>query len=246
MPPADLPPAIAALAAQLAALPGAQAVVLGGSRAQGLHDADSDWDLGVYYRGSIDLTALATLGPVYPPGSWGRVMNGGAWLALDDTRVDVLLRDLDVVEVWQARAAVGEYEVDGLLGYLAGIPTYSLVAELALCRLLGGHVPPAGPFPPALMAAAPARWRFHRDFSLGFARAHAARGDLVATLGQAARAALEEAHARLCARGSWQLNEKRLLAAAGLSAVQQAFARPPDDVGLQHWLAELAAMLERP
>jgi len=246
MQPADLPPVIAALAAQLAALPGAQAVVLGGSRSQGRHDADSDWDLGVDYRGSIDLTALAAYAPVHPPGSWGRLMNGGAWLTLGDARVDVLLRDLDVVAAWQARAAVGAYEVDGLLGYLAGIPTYSLVAELATCRLLSGQLPPAGPFPPALMAAAPARWRAHREFSLGYARAHARRGDSAAAIGQAARAALEEAHARICARGIWHLNEKRLLAVAGLPAVQQAFARPPAAADLQPWLAAVAGLLDQP
>src|SRR5258706_14870141 len=70
---------------------------LGGSRAFGYNDASSDWDLGLYYRGAIDLTALAARGDVYPPGSWGRVMNGGAWLRCGGERVDVLLRDLDVV-----------------------------------------------------------------------------------------------------------------------------------------------------
>jgi hypothetical protein len=58
-------------------LPGAVAVVLGGSRALGVSDEGSDSDLGLYYRGAIDLTAR---GVVNPLGSWGRVMNGGAWL----------------------------------------------------------------------------------------------------------------------------------------------------------------------
>jgi len=31
------------------------------------------------------------------PGSWGRLMNGGAWLKIGE-RIDVLLRDLTVVE----------------------------------------------------------------------------------------------------------------------------------------------------
>jgi len=62
------------------ALRGAEAVVLGGSRVTGSHKLSSDWDLGVYYRGAIDLTALAAFGTVFPPGSWGRIMNGGAWL----------------------------------------------------------------------------------------------------------------------------------------------------------------------
>ncbi len=94
----DLPLPVAELVSVLASMPGAVSVVLGGSRGLGLASDTSDWDLGVYYRGTIDLTALAARGVVYPPGSWGRVMNGGAWLKCGDEKVDVLLRDLDFVE----------------------------------------------------------------------------------------------------------------------------------------------------
>nr|AAY26552.1 hypothetical protein [uncultured bacterium] len=123
----DLPQPIAELVDVLAAMPGAVAVVLGGSRALGINDSGSDWDLGLYHRGAIDLTALAARGVVYPPGSWGRVMNGGAWLQCGSERIDVILRDLDVVEHWTRRAEQGEFERDALLGYLAGIPTWTVL-----------------------------------------------------------------------------------------------------------------------
>ena len=74
----DLTPPVAGLADRLAAMPGAVAVVLGGSRGLGGGDGTSDWDLGDYYRGTVDLAALSGLGVVHPPGSWGRIMNGGA------------------------------------------------------------------------------------------------------------------------------------------------------------------------
>jgi hypothetical protein len=134
---ADLPQPVTKLVDVLAAMPGTVAVVLGGSRALGAAASSADWDLGVYYRGTIDLTALAAFGEVYPPGAWGRVMNGGAWLKCADEKVDVILRDLDVVEHWTRRAERGEFEVDALLGYLAGIPTYTLCAELASCNVAG-------------------------------------------------------------------------------------------------------------
>jgi hypothetical protein len=35
-------------------MPGAVAVALGGSRALGVDDTRSDWDFGLYYRGTID------------------------------------------------------------------------------------------------------------------------------------------------------------------------------------------------
>src|SRR5262249_3138762 len=142
----DLPRPVAELVDELAAMPGAVAVGLGGSRALGAADAASDWDLGLYYRGAIDLASLAVRGVVYPPGSRGRLRNGGAWLRCGGVKVDVLLRDLDAVEHWARRAERGEFEVDALLGYLAGAPTYLLAAELASCRPLRGGIP-AAPYP---------------------------------------------------------------------------------------------------
>ncbi len=222
----DLPQPVAELVDVLAAMPGTVAVVLGGSRALGSADAASDWDLGVYYRGAIDLTALAARGVVHPPGSWGRVMNGGAWLRCGGERIDVILRDLDVVEHWTRRAEKGEFEVDALLGYLAGVPTYLLSAELASCQPIRGDLP-AIPFPPQLVAAAPPRWRFCRSFSLDYARVHARRGDVAGATGQAAKAVMEEAHAIVCERGQWVCNEKRLIEAAGLVGLQALFAQVP-------------------
>jgi hypothetical protein len=238
-----LPSSVAELVDVLAALPGAVAVVLGGSRALGTGAPGSDWDLGLYYRGAIDLSALAARGTVHPPGSWGRVMNGGAWLRCGGEKVDVLLRDLDVVDHWTARAERGEFEVDALLGYLAGIPTYTLVAELASCTVLRGELR-AVPYPPALAAAAPPVWRFCRTFSLEYARAHARRGDVAAATGQAAKAVAEEAHARLCERARWVCNEKGLAAAAGLAGVQPLFARVPGEpAALVGWIDRVATEL---
>jgi predicted nucleotidyltransferase len=52
----SLPPAVGELVDALTTMPGAVAVVLGGSRAADSHVEDSDWDLGLYYRGTLDLT----------------------------------------------------------------------------------------------------------------------------------------------------------------------------------------------
>ena len=236
----NLPPAGAGLGDELAATPGALAVVLGGSRANGSNDPTADWDLGLYYRGALDLSSLHARGDVYPPGSWGRLMNGGAWLMCGGDRVDVLLRDLDVVEHWTDRAQQGEFEIDALLGYLAGMPTYALTAELASCQPLRGNLA-AVPYPPRLMQAAPARWRFCRAFSLEYARALAERGNRIGAIGQAAKAVMEEGHAILCERGQWICNEKRLIESAGLAGVQRLFEAQPDD--LLGWIDSVATAL---
>jgi len=229
----------------LAASAGVVAVALGGSRATAEFDADSDWDLAVYYRGTPDLGPLARFGEVHPPGSWGRVMNGGAWLSLAGNKVDVLLRDLDVVLYWSALAERGKYEVDALLGYLAGVPTYSLLAERALGITLRGSLPPAGPFTEALARVAPERWRFARRFSLGHARARALQGDAIGAIGQVAKAIIEEAHALLCSQSHWVLNEKRIVERAGLGAMHDLVAGAPRGRdALIDWVASVETALD--
>lgn len=228
----------------LASMRGVVAVVLGGSRALGMASETSDWDLGVYYRGQLELGVLSKLGTVHPPGSWGRIMNGGAWLELRGAKIDVLLRDLDVVEHWSERARDGVFEIDALLGYTAGVPTYSLLAERAVALPLHGVLPSVAGFPARLSERAPARWHFNAQFSLDYARAHAKRGDRIGVLGQAAKAVIEAAHARLCAQKRWVLNEKGIVAAAGLDHLQQHFAASlSTDQDLHHSVEELRAAL---
>lgn len=239
----DLPKPVAEIVDVLASLPGTAAVALGGSRALGINDAGSDWDLGVYYRGAIDLTALSAYGNVFPPGSWGRLMNGGAWLHCGNEKVDVILRDFNTVEYWGERAENGEFERDALLGYLAGVPTYLLSAELASCRALRGSIPAAA-FPPKLRIAAPPVWRFCRSFSLDYARAHARRGNVAGATGQAAAAVMEESHAILCEQGQWICNEKRLMEAANLTHLNDLFAQIPGETNeLLQWIDLIAKAL---
>jgi hypothetical protein len=239
-----LPPAVADLCAALGDQRGVLAVALGGSRAAGTADAASDWDLGVYYRGGIDLGALARHGQVHPPGSWGRLMNGGAWLTLDGIKVDVLLRDLDVVRHWTAQAEQGRYEVDALLGYVAGAPTYMLAAELAVNRAVMGALPEAPVYPARLAESGERRWRTHAEFSLAHARMRAERGDVTGAAGQAAKAVLEVAHARACRARQWVLNEKMLVERAGLAALHDRFTRiPAAPVPLIEWVSGLGAAL---
>jgi hypothetical protein len=239
----DLPSAVVELVDGLAALPGATAVVLGGSRAFASVDPSRDWDLGLYYRGTIDLTGLAARGSIHPPGSWGRLMNGGAWLRCGDHKVDILLRDVDAVEHWTRRARDGEFEVDALLGYLAGIPTYTLTAELASCRTLYGELPAVIPYPSTLAVMAPSRWRFCRSFSLDYARMYATRGNAAGAIGQAAKAVMEEGHARLCERAEWVCNEKRAIESSGLAEIQSLFAQTPEPSALVHWVDLVADRL---
>jgi hypothetical protein len=223
--------AVRELAERLIQIPGAVAVTLGGSRAGGVVHPDSDWDFGLYYRHAIradDVRALGFQGTVVEPGSWGRLANGGAWLTVEDQRVDLLYRDLDVVQHWIDEAEAGRYEVDQVEGYLAGMATYVLAGELALAELLAGELPRPG-FPDALRRAAPRRWLRSASFSLAIADTAAARHDVVSCAGLLAKAAIEAAQAVLAERGKWALTEKAIVRRAGLGARVEAILAAPGD-----------------
>ncbi|WP_326836150.1 nucleotidyltransferase domain-containing protein [Amycolatopsis rhabdoformis] len=233
------------VADELAALPGVEAVALGGSRARDRadeHRADSgsadsggadsgsadsgaagpvrDWDLGLYYRGAFDpgdLRALGHPGEVSELGEWGGgVFNGGAWLTIEGRRVDVHYRDLATVEHELAEARAGRFHWEPLAFHLAGIPSYLVVAELAINEVLRGSLPRPD-YPPALQASAPKFWHAAAEQTLTYAKtAHVARGNATEAAASLGVAALQTAHAVLAARGEWVTNEKTLVERAGL------------------------------
>lgn len=221
------------LAARLAAIPGVAAVALGGSRATQTAGPDSDWDFGLYYRGWIDPADVAALGwpgRVFAPWDWGDIVNGGAWLTVDGTKVDLIYRDLDEVLRWTAAAEEGRFEIRREVGYVAGIATYVLAGELALGSVLAGELPrPA--FPRELRTTAPTAWYRLAAGALHFADVQAGRQDRVSCLANLCQAVLAAAQGRLAAAGQWALNEKRIVERAGLAAVQNLVARPAGDLG---------------
>ncbi len=217
---------IASTADRLAGLGGVEAVALGGSRATGLAGPDSDWDVSVYYRGGFDpneLRGIGWTGTVSDVGEWGGgVFNGGAWLTIDGRRVDVHYRDLESVEHELGEARAGRVRIEPLLFHLTGIPTYLIVAELAINITLLGHLPKPS-YPDALREAATRVWRDRGDCEFSYARDnHARRAEATACVGLTAVAATSYAHAIHAARGEWVTNDKGLLRRAGLSDLDVA------------------------
>jgi len=224
--------AVEQLATQLAAIPGVVAVTLGGSRATSTAVEGSDWDFGLYYRGRLDpadIVALGWPGRVFAPGEWGRIVNGGAWLTIDGTRVDLIYRDLDEVMRWTAAAEDGRFEIQREVGYVAGIATYVLAGELALGKVLAGDLPRPR-FPQKLKRTAPAAWFRLAAGALHVADVHAGRKDTVACLANLCQAVLAAAQGRLATAGEWVLNEKRLVERAGLGGVQDRLGQPRQDL----------------
>jgi predicted nucleotidyltransferase len=237
------------LTGELASLAGVTAVALGGSRAQGTPSSASDWDFAVYYRGRFDpdeLRAKRWSGTVSEIGGWGGgVMNGGAWLTIDDRRVDVHYRDLDDVEHWCGEASHGRFDKQQLLFYVAGIPTYVVMAELATNVVLAGHLP-RPEYPEVLSRLAARRWRGDAIASLDYGRAALQRrGDVTVALANTTRSLIEASHARLAHRRWWVLNEKGLVEHAGLgrqaSLVVEAIDTPSLLQAIDQIRAEVAS-----
>lgn len=236
---AAVPDRALALASRLAEVPGVVAVVLGGSRAIGCHRPDSDVDLGLYYRGSIDVAALRALAAahagevlgVFDPGGWGPWVDGGAWLVVDGIRVDWIYRDLDRVgRIWRDCRA-GRYEIGVQAGHPLGFYSHAYPGEVALCQVLAD---PTGEltalradtqrYPDALAEAlVGAVWEpdllLYGAASHGVAAPWFAAGCLFRALGVLGHALL--GHHRM-----WITHEKRLIDAAGdLPGAPPAFAR---------------------
>jgi hypothetical protein len=93
------------------------------------------------------------------------------------------LRDLDEVEQHLAEAEQGRFRVERLPFYLAGIPTYVVVGELAIAKVLVGALP-RPEFPAALREQATRFWAEASRLSLNYAEeVYAARGDALGCAG---------------------------------------------------------------
>ena len=233
------------VASRLAALPGVEAVALGGSRASQTHRPDSDWDVAIYYRDGFSpahLRAVGWPGEIRELGGWGGGV-GGAWLTVEERHVDVHYRDLSDVERRVAEARDGRYSVERSLFHLAGIPTYILVAELTVNIVLHGQIPKPE-YPLALRRTASKRWWDDFHHTLDYARnAYARTERLAQCAGVIATAACQAAHAVLAARGEWITNEKALLDRAGLRDLDEILCNvEPTAESLERAIAETSAV----
>ncbi|NUT35239.1 MAG: nucleotidyltransferase domain-containing protein [Hamadaea sp.] len=245
---------LAQVARRLAEVPGVVAVALGGSRARGTHRPDSDIDLGLYYRGALDVDRLRRLAhditgtptDVTEPGGWGPWVNGGGWLTVDGWRVDWIYRDLDRVRrVWDDCRA-GHYEIGVQPGHPLGFHSHAYAGEVALCRVLADGTGELASlkqqmtaYPPKLRdALIGGLWK--AGFLAGAARYGAAGVDPVYAAGCLFEAIGVCCHALHAADGAWLINEKGMVAAAGqLPSAPEAFASRAQAI-----LAEVGATRE--
>lgn len=214
----------------LAALPGVEAVVLGGSYARRLAGEESDVDLGLLYRDArpIDVAALRALAarwndiadPVVTGlYEWGPWVNGGAWLTLRGRRVDLLYRSLDRVEQEIDAAGTGRHEIHFAQQPPFGFWSGTLLGESACALPLhdpAGHAERlrrlVAAYPDALRRAVLRDMQRGASFGLAaFAAKFAARGNAWATAACLARAVWQLGLALFAQNRCYLVNDKTLL-----------------------------------
>lgn len=115
--------------------------------------------------------------------------------------------------------------------HLADVPSYLVLAELAVRQILRGTLPTVE-YPLLLRQHASEAWWSRADLTFGYALAnHAPYGRLAQCVGLLAQAASQSAHAVLAARGQWITNEKQLLTRAGLREVDHVIAMTRPEPG---------------
>jgi len=138
---------LARLVRAFGGVPGVRAIVLGGSRARDEAAPHSDYDIGLYYEDEhpIDVGRLAKAAMTLPGvasssvtaiGEWGPWINGGAWLTVEGTRVDLLYRSLDKVRAVIEACHAGKIERVYQPGHPHAFVSSIYMGEVALARML--------------------------------------------------------------------------------------------------------------
>jgi predicted nucleotidyltransferase len=191
---------------KLSSLPYMEGIVLGGSRARGIHSEDSDIDIGIYYNPELfDLNTINQLAAelddehrsnlIVPPGAWGEWVNGGGWLVINGYHVDIILRDLECVKQVIKDTAQGIVTANYQTGHPHGYISAMYRGELAVSKIL--YVKDeslwvlkkqAETYPAALRKSLVDFFLFEAGFSLMFAKANLRTDDKYYVAGHVFRA----------------------------------------------------------
>ncbi|MFB6461850.1 nucleotidyltransferase domain-containing protein [Bradyrhizobium tunisiense] len=216
-------------------VPGVAAIVLGGSRARGSAHPSSDFDIGLYFAAASPLDTERLLAAakeiaddpaattVTPVGEWGPWIVGGAWLSVEDRKVDLLYRNADAVEAVMKSCHAGLVTMDYQPGHPHGFCSAIWMGEAAYCQPL--HDPEgliarlksiALPYPRALRDALIRRFQWEISFGIENAELAIARGDRTHVAGSLYRSLACIAQVLFALNERYLINEKGALHEAAL------------------------------
>jgi hypothetical protein len=137
-----------AVSFELSKIPGALAVVLGGSHARRTARPDSDLDVGLYYSKNAppDVEAIRRCAQTIsvPDASptvvdyykWGPWVNGGAWIQTPMGKLDLLYRSIEQVQRVIDESQAGLYHHDYYQQPTFGFVSVTYLAEIKCCQPL--------------------------------------------------------------------------------------------------------------
>lgn len=221
------------IAQAFGAIPGLLGSTLGGSRASGLAEPNSDVDVGVYYDDTnrppfgdplavaTDLDDRGQVDGYGEYGRWGPWVDGGYWTRVDGHKVDILVRSAQKVDDCLEECLRGNTRIDYQVGHPHGYTNAHYLGEVALGVILHdpveriqGWKDRLEPYPSRLSEALRAQFIFEADFSLHIAEPAAARGDSTHVYGCIYRAVACMNQVLFAANRVFLINEKGATAAA--------------------------------
>ena len=217
------------IVASLTRVRGLGAVALGGSHARGTHNAQSDLDIGLYYRETqpfsvsdireIASDLSATGAPIVTEFyEWGPFVNGGAWIDNAVCKVDFLYRNLDQLEriVGGAHEGISTHSYDQQPPF--GFRSVTILGEIRCCKplhdpddILGGLKSAVAVYPPKLKACIVQDTLWCAEFSFQFADDFAKSRDIPNTVACMTRIFHYLVQALFALNDTYFLNDKRVL-----------------------------------
>lgn len=221
---------------------GVVAVVLGGSRSKGNHHANSDFDLGLYYdagslpdRGELGQIALRYEdrkedGLLTAFGEWGPWINGGGWLTIQSRKVDLLYRDIGLVNRVFRQCLDGEVSIAYQPGHPHGFVNSIYFAEVAHCQILSDETniiselkSKTSSYPEALKQGMIQKFLWEVEFSLENAKKGISYNDVSYVAGSCYRAISCLNQVLFAINKSYWMNEK-----GAVEEVSKLSIRPSD------------------
>jgi predicted nucleotidyltransferase len=205
---------------------GINAIVLGGSRATGTANKDSDIDIGIYYdEESFDLSSFRQKAVslddehrtnlITDPGEWGPWINGGGWLTIDGTAVDLLFRDTRKVMNVLDDCFNGKITIDYQCGHPFGFVNAIYMGEVAYCKILSSNnnlIPDLKKklekFPINYQKAAIEKFLWECEFSRQCGMKAIGKEDIIYAAGSLFRCAVSLLHVLYAINEMYMLNEK--------------------------------------
>ncbi|KPU45420.1 nucleotidyltransferase domain protein [Oxobacter pfennigii] len=182
---------------ELAGIPGIIGVVLGGSRARGTNQPDSDIDIGIYYDESegFKVSEISKIAEkiddehreniITSLGEWGPWVNGGGWLYVQGYHVDFLFRNIKRVSQVIDDCLMGKVSPNYQTGHPHAYINVMYMGEISICKVLvdsKNYISELKaktiPYPKNLKNAMIGYFMFEASFSLMFAKANIDKDDI--------------------------------------------------------------------